>query len=64
LLLDGVNPKRISAAGYAQYTPVATNATVQGREKNRRVEIHFFGTKTAKEEAKVKKSILDKVNSK
>jgi len=63
LLLDGVNPKRISAAGYAQYTPIATNATAKGREKNRRVEIHFFGTKGAKEES-IKKSILDKVQTK
>ena len=27
LLLDGVNPKRISASGYAQFKPLATNVT-------------------------------------
>jgi chemotaxis protein MotB len=59
LLLDGVDPTRISAAGYAEFKPLATNATALGREKNRRVEIHFFGTKS-KDEAKIKKSILDK----
>ena len=58
LLLDGVDPKRISAAGYAEFTPLATNATKSGREKNRRVELHFYGTKSEKE-ASVKRSILD-----
>jgi chemotaxis protein MotB len=59
LLLDGVDPTRISAAGYAEFSPLATNATQAGREKNRRVELHFYGKKSDKEE-KVKNSILDK----
>ena len=63
LLLDGVDPKRISAAGFAQYHPIATNATKAGREKNRRVEIHFFGSKSD-EESKVKSNILDKAAKK
>ncbi len=63
LLLDGVDPKRINAAGFAQYRPLATNATKSGREKNRRVELHFYGDKSEKEE-ETKKSILDKVNKK
>ena len=63
LLLDGVDPSRISAAGYAEYSPLATNATKSGREKNRRVELHFFGKKSEKEAA-VKRSILDKVSVK
>ena len=58
LLLDGVEPSRISAAGYAEYKPLATNATSAGREKNRRVELHFYGTKS-KNEAQAQKSILD-----
>jgi len=61
LILDGVNPARMSAAGFAQYHPIATNATPTGREKNRRVELHFFGTKS-KEDNKETTSILDKVN--
>lgn len=32
-------PARLSAAGYAEYHPVASNATVQGRGQNRRVDI-------------------------
>lgn len=58
LLLDGVAPSRISAAGFAEFKPLATNATQDGREKNRRVELHFYGSK-AKNEAKAQKSILD-----
>jgi chemotaxis protein MotB len=32
-------PKRLEAAGYAEYRPVAPNTTEAGRAKNRRVEI-------------------------
>jgi len=63
LLLDGVDPKRISAAGFSEYTPLATNATKAGREKNRRVELHFYGKKSDQEK-KLKSSILDKATSK
>ncbi|MFH1201817.1 MAG: OmpA family protein [Candidatus Omnitrophota bacterium] len=34
-----VNPKRISATGYGEYKPVASNDTREGRQLNRRVEI-------------------------
>jgi chemotaxis protein MotB len=63
LILDGVTPKRLSATGFAQYRPIATNATAVGREKNRRVELHFYGQKKA-EETSVGKSILDKTAGK
>jgi len=36
---DGVNPARLSATGFGEYQPVATNSTKQGKQKNRRVEI-------------------------
>lgn len=62
LLLDGVDPHRISAAGYAEFSPKSTNATEAGREKNRRVELHFYGKKSEKE-ASAKQSILDKAPS-
>ena len=32
-------PQRLSAAGYAEYHPIASNATPQGRAQNRRVDI-------------------------
>lgn len=34
-----LSPKRLSAAGYGEYYPVASNATEEGRAKNRRVDI-------------------------
>jgi chemotaxis protein MotB len=63
LLLDGIAPNIISSAGFAEYKPLATNATESGREKNRRVELHFFGTKDDTEDT-VKKNILEKEASK
>ncbi len=63
LIKNGVDPKRLSAAGFANYRPIATNATEKGREKNRRVEIYFYGKKSSNED-KLKKSVLDKVKSK
>jgi len=60
LELDGVNPARMFAAGFAQYRPIATNATAAGREKNRRVELHFYGKKSVNN-TKETQSILDKV---
>jgi chemotaxis protein MotB len=63
LLLDGVDGSRVSAAGYAQYRPIATNATASGRAKNRRVELHFYGKKNEKE-AKADLSVLDKAKTK
>lgn len=39
LVERGVNPSRITAIGYGESRPVATNATPEGRQMNRRVEI-------------------------
>ncbi len=60
LIADGVDPHRMFAAGFGEYHPIATNATPAGREKNRRVEIHFYGKKSD-QEGKVKKTVLDKM---
>jgi two-component system, OmpR family, copper resistance phosphate regulon response regulator CusR len=35
----GFAPERLSAAGYAEYHPIASNLTSQGRAQNRRVDI-------------------------
>jgi chemotaxis protein MotB len=35
----GFASRRLSAAGYAEFHPVASNATADGRAKNRRVDI-------------------------
>jgi chemotaxis protein MotB len=36
-----INPARLTSAGKGKYSPVASNATPEGREKNRRIEIIF-----------------------
>jgi len=36
---EGVDPKTLGVAGYAQYHPVASNDTAEGRAKNRRIDI-------------------------
>ena len=35
----GVDPSLLSATGYGQYRPIASNKTDEGRAKNRRIEI-------------------------
>ena len=38
-LNKGINPQRMTVAGRSKYLPIGTNATVEGRSKNRRTEI-------------------------
>ena len=37
------SPARLSAAGYAEYHPIASNDTVEGRALNRRVDVVILG---------------------
>jgi chemotaxis protein MotB len=37
-----INPARLTSAGKSKFSPVASNDTPEGREKNRRVEIIFI----------------------
>ncbi len=39
LEMKAISPDRLSAAGYAQYHPVASNDTAEGRSQNRRVDL-------------------------
>jgi chemotaxis protein MotB len=39
LVAKGVDPKSLSAAGYGEFDPVASNDVPDGRAKNRRIEI-------------------------
>jgi len=39
LVAKGIDPKRIYAAGFSYYKPVASNKTAKGRKQNRRVAI-------------------------
>ncbi len=41
LISEGVAPSRITAIGYGESMPVATNSTESGRGQNRRVEIEI-----------------------
>jgi outer membrane protein OmpA-like peptidoglycan-associated protein len=41
LISEGVNGARISAIGFGETLPIATNATPEGRAQNRRVEIEI-----------------------
>jgi len=34
-----ISPERLSAAGYAEYHPIVSNATADGRQTNRRVDL-------------------------
>ena len=36
---QGIDPKRLSATGYGEFQPVASNETASGKQKNRRVEL-------------------------
>jgi len=58
LIKDGVDPKRLSACGNAEFKPIATNATPEGRAKNRRVDLYFFSNEPELE-GKARQSILD-----
>jgi outer membrane protein OmpA-like peptidoglycan-associated protein len=41
LIGKGVPQHQITAFGYGEFRPIATNETVEGRAQNRRTEIHF-----------------------
>ncbi len=42
LFIDtGVDPRRLTATGYAEQRPMADNATIEGRQRNRRVAINM-----------------------
>ncbi len=42
LLSKGMSPNYLTAAGYGEYKPVASNSTKEGRSKNRRVEVFLI----------------------
>ncbi len=41
LIKNGLGPARIHASGMGEMRPVATNETAEGRQQNRRVELHI-----------------------
>ena len=41
MISQGVKPSLISAQGFGEADPVASNSTAEGRAQNRRVELHL-----------------------
>ncbi len=59
VLIDrDVKPSRITASGHAQFKPIVTNGTEQGRAENRRVDIQFIG-KDKNDKDTTKTTVLD-----
>lgn len=50
---QGVAPERLSAIGLGQFRPVASNNTVEGRRKNRRVKVVILADKNARRAAAI-----------
>lgn len=44
----GVKPERLSSIGYAEFRPAASNATADGRLRNRRVKVVILADKNAR----------------
>ena len=44
MIARGVNPSLVSAQGFGEANPVASNDTPEGRAKNRRVELTLAGS--------------------
>jgi chemotaxis protein MotB len=49
MAFEGVDPSRMSAIGYGEYQSIASNATPEGRAKNRRVVILVSKDKSVRE---------------
>ena len=49
---NNISPERVSALGYGEYRPVASNSTKEDRQLNRRVEIVILPQFTKTKEAK------------
>ena len=47
----GVDPRRVGAAGYGEYRPIADNATAEGRAMNRRIAITILPDELAAADA-------------
>jgi chemotaxis protein MotB len=57
LLERGIDPLRLSLAGYGEYRPVADNATEEGRLRNRRVVLVVLATPDAVAQREIENSV-------
>lgn len=53
----GVNPRRLSSIGYAEYRPIGNNATAEGRLRNRRVKVVILADKNARRIVEIDRDI-------
>jgi chemotaxis protein MotB len=58
LLQNNIKPERVIASGRAEFEPIASNATVEGRAQNRRVDLHFISLNDGNKK-QAQQSILD-----
>lgn len=49
----GVNPERLSSIGYAEFRPISSNKTADGRLRNRRVKVVILADKNARRIAEI-----------
>jgi chemotaxis protein MotB len=55
----GIKATRVSAIGYGEYRPIASNDTPEGRQKNRRVEIVILPKKLMK----IRQGLLEEIGN-
>ncbi|MCC6748472.1 MAG: OmpA family protein [Deltaproteobacteria bacterium] len=53
------DPRQLSAAGYGEWRPTATNDTAEGRAMNRRVDIVVLSSEAMTQEPKLKPNLSD-----
>jgi len=53
----GVNPRRLSSIGYAEFRPISNNATAEGRLRNRRVKVVILADKNARRIVEIDRNI-------
>ena len=46
----GIPPTRLTASGYGEFRPIAQNSTIEGKQKNRRVDIVILNALTGAQE--------------
>lgn len=53
----GVDPRRLSSIGYAEFRPIANNSTSEGRLRNRRVKVVILADKNARRIVEIDRDI-------